>query len=409
MKLKVCEYCGTEYNEEQDRCPLCGKDVKEAQAAAAKEKNTGSRRNPDRIPQWMWVLTCGLLALAVVIGLFYFLVSMGYVGKKQTTPPPAISVPVEDPVPVVPVVEEPVDLSCKELTLSHRVLILDEAGSHVFLTALPAPVDCEDPVLFSSSDETIAEVDDDGMITALAPGETEILVSCGDILETCTVICDFEAEDPQEETPEETEDPEENDTPTESDPADDPTAPQEPEKPEETTPQADPELSSVDFTLFHPGEETTLFVKNAPEGAGITYTSSDPSVATVSETGKVVAVGDGTAIITVTINDKTLTCFARCNLDQTTENNPDNSTVELPAGGSYHLSHVDVTLAEGSNESFTLLLLDESGNKVSGATFSTSDASVCVAEASGRVTAIGSGTANITVSYGGKTYTCVVR
>lgn len=400
MKLKVCEYCGTEYNNDQSRCPLCGKDDQEAHAAASKSKTGG---HEDRIPQWMWIMTCVLLALAVLVGLIYFLISMGYVGGKDNSTP-AISVPVEEVVPVDPIVEEPEDLSCTELTLNQRLIIIDEPGRHVFLTALAAPLDCEDPIVFTSADETVATVDDGGMITAVAPGKTEILVSCGDILETCTVMCTFQAEVTEEENPEETEDPEETDEPEETEDSNAADTPEE----EETAPALPPELSSVDFTLFQPGEETTLAVKNAREGAVITFASSDPTVVTVSDTGLVTAVSDGVADITVTVDGVSLTCIARCNLGLTTENN-ETPVMQQPTGGVYHLSHEDVTLAEGINESFILLLLDEGGNKVNGAVYSSSDSSVCTAESSGRITAIGAGMATVTVNYGGSSYTCIIR
>lgn len=396
MKLKVCEYCGTEYNRNLDRCPLCGKGPGEESPVSAENEK---RQSTDHVPQWMWVLTCVLLALAVVIGFVYFLASMEYVGKKDTIEP-VISAPVEEePVEVLPeepvVEEEPEDLSCTGLTLSQSELVLDELGSHVFLTALPSPLGCEDEVTFFSLDETIATVDEDGMITAVAPGETEILVTCGEVSETCVIICDFEAEVPEEETPVEEEEPEE---PVEEDPVE-----EEPE--EETAPQAKLELSSVDFTLFRPGEETTLIVKNAPDGAAITYSTSDAAVASVSDTGRVVAVGNGTATITVTVNDQVLTCIARCNLGQTTENN--GTDTEVPSGN-YQLSHADVTFSR-YEETFYLSLSDESGNKVSGATFSSANAAICTVDGNGCVTAKGTGTANVTVTYGGKTYTCIVR
>ena len=390
MKLKVCEYCGTEYNKDQNKCPLCGKEPGEGVPAAELDNQTSR----ERIPQWMWILTCVLLGLAVVIGFVYFLVSMEYVGPKDDAQP-VISAPVvEEPVEVLPeepvVVEEPEDLSCTELTLSQEELILDELGSHVFLTALPSPLDCEDEVIFSSLDEAVATVDEGGMITAVAPGETEIIVICGDVTASCVVICDFEVEETEEE-PEEEE-------PAEEEPEQEPE-----EEPEEPAAQEPIKLSSVDFTLFRPGEETVLTVKNAPEGAAITYVSSDPSVATVSDTGKVVAVGDGVATITVTVDGQTLSCVARCNLGTTTENNED--TQAAPAN--LQLSHTDAMLFR-LGETFTLSLTGD-GQKVTGATFASENSGICTVSGNGLVTATGSGTTNVNVTYGGKTYTCIIR
>lgn len=388
MKLKVCAYCGTEYSSDRETCPLCGKNEQEALEAAPKQAKTEGSRNNEKIPQWMWIMTCALLAIAVIVGLVYFLVSMEYIGEKDNVEP-VISVPVvEEPVVEAPVVEEPVDRSCRELTLSQTLLTLDELGGHVFLTALTDPVDCDEEVTFSSRDEEIATVDESGMITAVAPGETEILVTCGSILEICTVVCDFEVETTEEEEPTEEEET------TEEEPVE--------EEPTEEEPAAEVSLSSVDFTLFRPGEETYLTVKNAPENATITYISSDPSVATVSDTGKVVAVGDGNATITVTVNGKTLTCIARCSLGTTAESN------EAPSGV-YHLSHTDVTLSEANQESFILELLNENNAKASGAVYSSSDTSICTVESNGRVTAVGKGTATVTVTYGGQSYVCYIR
>lgn len=396
MKLKVCDYCGTEYNEDQNRCPLCGKDDLEAQAAAAESKTDGQ---DDRIPQWMLALTCALLAVAVLVGLVYFLISMGYVGGRHNATP-VITVPSEEVVPVDPVVEEPQNRACTGLTLNQRLIMIDEPGRHVFLTALAEPMDCDDPIVFTSADETIATVDDTGMITAVASGRTEILVSCGNILETCTVMCTFQEEEPEEvpeeETPEETETPDAAETPEE----------------EATEPADPPELSTVDFTLFQRGEETTITVRNARENAVITFASSDESVVTVSNAGVVTAVGNGVADITVTVDGASATCIARCSLgdEEETAATPATPAVqEQPAGGTYHLSHEDVTLSEENNESFTLFLLDERDNKVTGAVYSSSDSSVCTAESSGRITAIGAGQATVTVTYGGNSYTCIVR
>ena len=136
MKEKVCEFCGTKYDRKLSVCPLCGKGGED-------ENEAVGGKSADRIPQWMWILTCVLLGLAVVIGFVYFVVSMktGISGAVE----PVVSAPVvEEPVqvePEIPVVEvEEETLSCTELFLSQDELLLEEEGGHVFLTVVPKPL-----------------------------------------------------------------------------------------------------------------------------------------------------------------------------------------------------------------------------------------------------------------------------
>lgn len=422
MKLKTCEYCGTEYKGELQRCPLCGRSDQPEQeqpqpqrggkrgGARVAPKRAQKQQSPDRIPQWMWAVICVILGLAVLVGLFYFLISMGYIGDRDVqtnVPAPTVTVPEQpaepepDPEPAPEVEEVPQDVPCTELILDQAGIALKEVGATAVLTANPIPANTTDPIVFSSQDETVVTVDQDGLITAVANGMTIIEVTCGAVEQTCTIICNIpEEEKPEEEQPEEETNPEEEQEPEQPEP--------EPEEPEEVLP---PALTTEDFTLFRPGEEATIGVKNAPEGAAITFTSSNAEIATVTNNGLVTAVGDGTVTITVMVNDVKLTCIVRCKFESTTENNDDGTTTD-PVGSLSLYNPVgnatDVTLGN-IGDSFTLSLVDENGNAVSGVTWTSSNPGACTVDANGRVTRVGTGTVTIVASYGGKTYTCIVR
>ncbi len=58
--------------------------------------------------------------------------------------------------------------------------------------------------------------------------------------------------------------------------------------------------SSMDLNV---GDTKQLTATTTPAAAQVTWTSSDPSIATVDSTGKVTAIGPGTAIITATTTD----------------------------------------------------------------------------------------------------------
>ena len=122
-------------------------------------------------------------------------------------------------------------------------------------------------------------------------------------------------------------------------------------------------------------------------------------MATVSDRGVITAMGSGTTTITVYVGGRDpLSCIVRCNLD---------SSAEAP-DGSYSISHSDVTMSL-RGEYFKLRLLDSNGDAVSGVSWSSGDSSICTVDASGVVTAAGSGTTTVSTTYGGATYQCIVR
>lgn len=414
MELRTCEFCGTEYNTDQQKCPICGKG--EGQEAVQPEKKkrrlastTGGARvagkaakkeQKSRTPKWVWGVACGVLGVAVLAGIVYFFSLMDYFDPDfdfnaiptlieqggeveedltiQQRPEEEETEAVQEEVPEV----DPNSKSCTGLTISQSAVTLDEQGGKIFLTAVARPSDCEDPIVYSSTDESVVTVSDSGMITAVGPGVADIVVSCGAITQVCTITCEFEVEEPEPE--------EEEPEPEEEEPTD---------EPEEELPA--PTLSTTDFTLFYPGEKTKLTVNNAPEGAAISYVSSNASVVTVDNNGNVTAVGDGDATITVTVGDVKLTCVARCRMDSTTEGGSTGSYT-----GPFELSHSDVTLSY-NGESFTLTLKDSTGKTVSGVGWFASNGAVTIS--GNTIKGVSGGQATVSCVYNGTTYSCIVR
>ena len=208
MQLRRCDYCVTEYNVALAQCPLCGKPADpnapiedETAPAAAPFVTYGGaklaqnkKRKGDRIPRGMWIASCAVLAVAVLIGAIYFLYVMGTFSSNQEAtlhqPDQVVEQePVEqEPVAVIPEEDVPEDdtIRCTGLTISQDEIVLEEKGGYFFLTVLAEPSDCEEPITFASANPEIAEVAGNGsscMITAVSPGETQIEIACGDITE----------------------------------------------------------------------------------------------------------------------------------------------------------------------------------------------------------------------------------
>lgn len=161
----------------------------------------------------------------------------------------------------------------------------------------------------------------------------------------------------------------------------------------ENTDVSNAKLSSEDFTL-KVGESTQLKVTGTDAAA--VWSSKDPTVAVVGNSGLVTAINPGTTTITATVGGKTLEGIARVKrADSSSGSNSDASNAAL--------SSTDFTAKVG--ESVTL--------KVTGTdaavTWSVDDSSVASVSASGVVKGIKAGQTKVHAKVGGKTLTCVVR
>ena len=139
----------------------------------------------------------------------------------------------------------------------------------------------------------------------------------------------------------------------------------------------------------------TVMPANATE-KDVTWTTSNGNVATVDAQGKVTAVAEGTAIITVTsVNGKT----AQCNVVVAKKPNPVTSIT---------LSKTTLNITEGDSETLTVTYAPEDADDRS-VTWTSSDTKIATVDANGKVTAVAEGTAIITAtSVNGKTAQCVV-
>lgn len=130
--------------------------------------------------------------------------------EEPSQVPEASVEPAEPPAPdpseepessAVPAPGEPT------LTLSSNDFTLFYEGAYHRLRYTCEP-DYDAIPEFSSSDETVATVAEDGTVTAVAPGRALITVTYGDLTATCVVRCRWEeAAEPSEEPSEEPSDP----------------------------------------------------------------------------------------------------------------------------------------------------------------------------------------------------------
>lgn len=235
----------------------------------------------------------------------------------------------------------------QQFALASAVEIEGDPDAADVLAALAAADAHGVTVDFASADESVATVDELGIVQGVAPGETTVTVTCAAFGYTARVQV----------------------------------AVLEPAAALTVAPQ---------LTL-EPGQTASLdaAVENA-DPAGLVYTVSDETVAAVDEAGNVTALAQGRADITVSLPGSSLTAVCRL-------------TVGTPVE-SIQLSRPEASLTAGQ----TLTLAAATAPAQDAAvTWQTSDPAVATVE-NGVVTARGAGAAVITAAADGCTAECVL-
>ena len=233
------------------------------------------------------------------------------------------------------------------VSLNTDSLTLEEGGTAT-LTATITPSNATDQnVTWSSDNESVATVDQNGRVTAVAQGGATITAAVDGKSAKCSVTVNAAA----------------------------------------PVPVTSVSLDKTSLGLTE-GDTETLTATVEPSDAtnkNVTWSTSDASIATVTD-GVVTAVAPGTATITVTTEDgnKTATCAVTV------------TAATVPVTG-VTLNKTSTSLYVGDTETLTPTITpDNATNK--NVTWSSDDTSVATVDASGLVTAVARGTAVITAT-----------
>lgn len=243
------------------------------------------------------------------------------------------------------------------ITVTPQSLALEEGGSSsLSVNVLPANAD-DRSYSWSSSDLDVATVDADGKVTAVKAGEADIIATANDggLQAICHVTVDIV-------------------------------------RPKSVT------LDVTEKNLYR-GDTFTLTATVLPTEAvnkAVTWRSSDATVASVDENGKVTALAEGQTTITVTTVDGGLT--ATCDVK-----------VEICRPESVSLNYTTFAMSKGGTLQLVATVSPEKAENKS-VTWSTSDQAKASVSETGLVTALAPGEVTITVTTvdGGKTATCVI-
>lgn len=248
------------------------------------------------------------------------------------------------------------------ISLDKTSVTLAETGAVQQLTANILPADADNKNIFwSSSNSSVARVNAAGLVSAVSNGTAVITATTedGNKSASCTVTVAI------------------------------------------PIPVTGISMTASNIVLESAGASQQIISMIMPGNATnqkVTWSSSDTSVATVSSSGVVTAVSNGTAVITVTTEDgkKTASC---------------NVIVSIPVsvtGITLDRSSLNFTAAGVSQYLTANIVPANASNQLTG--WSSSNTSVATVDENGMVTSVGNGTAVITAitEDGGKTASCTV-
>ena len=249
----------------------------------------------------------------------------------------------------------PDKISVTGVKLNNREFNL-KADSSEKLTATVLPSNADDKsVVWSSSDQAVATVDNNGLVKAVENGEAVITVKTvdGGYEATCKVYV--------------------------------------------TTPVTGiiVNMDTVDLEVGMGIMILDTILPSTASNQSVIWSSSNPNIVTVNEKGYAEAIANGEATITVTTVDGGFT--ASCKV----------KTLTVTDGVSLNTSTLNLNAGAGSQLVATVKPETASNKSV---TWSSSNTAVATVNGNGYVTAVGNGTATITVrtAEGGKTASCTV-
>ena len=243
-------------------------------------------------------------------------------------------------------------VSLESVTLDSHELTL-EVGEQEILTATASPEGIEGLVFeWISLNSDIASVNQDGVVTAKAAGNTVITVSCQGISDVCSITVNPAADLVESVTISE-------------------------------------ETLEV---LIGESETLTATVLPADADVDVTWTSSNPDVATVDNNGVVKGIASGSAVIMAIAGNRTDDCMV--------------TVVGMPVT-SVTLDQQSIEIDEGEIRTLRATVLPENADNKS-VTWSSSDEKIATVNGAGAVQGVRPGTATITAKAGNCTATCEV-
>lgn len=288
-----CARCDKHYSSIHSKCPYCG----------AKKNRDGKTVSASNNTKWQVIV--GLVVLILIILAVVVLLAMSLKNRDPepsasgkpaasaspssgsgvstvSASPSATAPPTAKPSPTPTATPEP---KVNSIVLNRKDFTLSNPGDTWQMVATISPAGADVDIIWISEDTDVATIDENGLVTAVNHGSTTISATAGGVTEECIVrVSGYASSGGSGST---------------------------------GSSSGSLSLSHSDVTIHSgTGETFMLKVNGAGDGSTITYSSDKSGVASVESNGRVKAVSNGTATISVTVKtadgkETTLSCTVR--------------------------------------------------------------------------------------------------
>lgn len=232
MDKIICEICGTKYPETEEKCPLCGctrefamdlvgGSVSKTAERGSRSAEPVSRKKNKEIFDFDEVnqvkpprreldeedfedeseyeeepRTNVFLVVILVILIVLLLLASGFFFLRYFLPnmkdEPVVTDPVVTTMPIQTEAVETEDpgVPCTDLVIPGGKVELGKDGLWL-LNVQVYPADTTDVLTYTSGDESVVTISEDGTVTAVGEGQTVITITCGDRQIQCNVTVDY--------------------------------------------------------------------------------------------------------------------------------------------------------------------------------------------------------------------------
>lgn len=194
----TCRNCGRQYSGINKKCPYCGQarvvsSTRSVPSSGSTRPGTSGHARAESATRWQLIF--GVILLIAVVAAVIVLITVSLEPEQkpvEPSPSEVVSTPTPPPTPTPTPTPEPTP-TVTSITIGYygdpRTGFACSVGQEVPMDATVYPIEVNDnaDVVWSSSDESICTITQEGVVTGVGSGWAKIYAQCGAVTAECDV------------------------------------------------------------------------------------------------------------------------------------------------------------------------------------------------------------------------------